>query len=635
MASSGYFNTSNQYVKYWLEVIQNWQDINNNISNVTVKVWAVRTNTGYTTWGTGSVTLKVNGTYYNSSNKDISISSSSVMLHSWTGNIGHNADGTKSLTCSASVNISGILSSSEQSYTVGLSTIPRTSSFTLNKSSCELGSSFTVNISRASSGFTHAVTFTIGGETRYMQNWNGTATSLSYTPPVTDAVYMKNSTSMGATIQVSTYSGSTLVGYTTKTLTLTCPSSIVPSFSSITVERINNYVPSSWNMYVQGKSQVKLTISGAQGIHGSTIKSYSISGGGYSGNASTLTTGVLNTSGTNKFTATITDSRGRTATKTVSINVEPYSPPRITATKYYRSNGTDTEASEGTGLWIQVNATHTNLGSKNPLSIHVASIRDLNANAVLVDQFLTSGVGKFMASGKLNTDTQYKIELIVSDGITFLPTQWLNIGTAFVTMDFKAGGKGVAIGKVAETDNLFDVDMPTMFRDKISGLHDVQLENAKYVRGKDSTNTSVKLIGFSSGDNLVIGDDGVVPKSINMYADALKLNGDHVATHGSNVNGEYYKFYDGTLICTRLYNYAKGNFSSVSGSFYFMTCDGWIFPHEFADIPVVTLTMNDGGALRFGQTRGITKSGFNSFVSSATQNNLGFGYLFIAVGRWK
>ena len=31
------------------------------------------------------------------------------------------------------------------------------------------------------------------------------------------------------------------------------------------------------------------------------------------------------------------------------------------------------------------------------------------------------------------------------------------VSTASVVMDFKSGGKGVAIGKVAETDNCFEV----------------------------------------------------------------------------------------------------------------------------------------------------------------------------------
>lgn len=87
-------------------------------------------------------------------------------------------------------------------------------------------------------------------------------------------------------------------------------------------------VPSAWGIYVQTKSKVKLTINGAAGSYGSTIKSYSITGGGYSGSASgTLTTGFLNNSGTITFKATVTDSRGRVSAGVISITVTAYSPP--------------------------------------------------------------------------------------------------------------------------------------------------------------------------------------------------------------------------------------------------------------------------------------------------------------------
>lgn len=74
--------------------------------------------------------------------------------------------------------------------------------------------------------------------------------------------------------------------------------------------------------------QSTLTINGAEGSYGSTISSYSITGGGYTSTASSFTTGSLNTSGMVTFTATVTDSRGRvSAVATVSISVVAYSPP--------------------------------------------------------------------------------------------------------------------------------------------------------------------------------------------------------------------------------------------------------------------------------------------------------------------
>ena len=62
MATSGAFTTSNKYINYRIEVTQNWQDVANNYSNVTVKVFVYRTNTGYTTYGKGTLYFGIDGT---------------------------------------------------------------------------------------------------------------------------------------------------------------------------------------------------------------------------------------------------------------------------------------------------------------------------------------------------------------------------------------------------------------------------------------------------------------------------------------------------------------------------------------------------------------------------------------------
>ena len=49
------FSTSNQFIKYRFTVTENSYSVENNSSNVTVTVNFYRTNTGYTTYGTGTV----------------------------------------------------------------------------------------------------------------------------------------------------------------------------------------------------------------------------------------------------------------------------------------------------------------------------------------------------------------------------------------------------------------------------------------------------------------------------------------------------------------------------------------------------------------------------------------------------
>lgn len=47
MATSNNFSTSNGYIIYYIDTWINSQDIGNNTSNIQVRVWAKRTNTGY------------------------------------------------------------------------------------------------------------------------------------------------------------------------------------------------------------------------------------------------------------------------------------------------------------------------------------------------------------------------------------------------------------------------------------------------------------------------------------------------------------------------------------------------------------------------------------------------------------
>ena len=123
--------------------------------------------------------------------------------------------------------------------------------------------------------------------------------------------------------------------------TITAPSSVVPTISSVTASPVNdNSVISGWGIYVYGKSKAKLTINGAAGAYGSTIRSYSITTSPNVGSASaaSYTTGLLYSSGTITVTAKVTDSRGRTATKTTTFSVYAYSAPYFSSVESYRCN---------------------------------------------------------------------------------------------------------------------------------------------------------------------------------------------------------------------------------------------------------------------------------------------------------
>lgn len=227
MATSSAMSTSNQYIKYTISITQNSQSTANNTSNVTVSVRFYRTNTGYESYGTGTVYCKINGTQYSASVKPSQkITNSGIVLFTKTLDISHGSDGKKTLTCSAWISHE-VVTSSEQSYSQALSTIYRAS--TVSATAAKMGGTSTITINRKSSSFTHTLKYTFGGTTTTIATGVGT----SYAWNVPDlASKCNNATSGTATITCITHNGSSTVGTDTCTVTISVPSETTPVFTN-------------------------------------------------------------------------------------------------------------------------------------------------------------------------------------------------------------------------------------------------------------------------------------------------------------------------------------------------------------------------------------------------------------------
>ena len=481
MPSSGIFPTSNQYIVFWIEVIQNSQNINNNTSNVTVKVWIKRTNTGYTTHGSGTVYTNIDGVQRNVSiTPSQKITSTAITIFHQDITVVHNSNGTKSLNVQVGISHDRFHSSqSTVSYNYALSTIPRASSFTLSASAIEAGKSVTLNISRASSGFTHN-TYLIFGETFTIQN--GVATSATGTIPLDVLNQIPNSATDRGTVYCDTYSGGTKIGTSSKSITITAPSNIVPTYSSLNITRVDNVVPPSWGIYVRGKSKATIEIVGAAGIYGSKISKYDISGDGQSGTSSKLTTEVLNNSGTVTFKGVITDSRGRTASKSVSITVVDYDTPKITDFTVQRCTKEGVLNDEGTYVKITPKWVYSSVNSKNTISAKVDYKTTSATSWGTATTVTTSGSSYIIGGGSISADTTYDVRLTVSDVFDTV-SKTVTIPTAKTTLDFKSGGTGIAIGKVCERDGL-EVDWDASFLKKLTVKGVLTVENDATVTKK-------------------------------------------------------------------------------------------------------------------------------------------------------
>lgn len=313
-------------------------DFNNNTSTANVKI-----GTGTDSWS---------GTY-NMSNK----SSWTVISGSTTRT--HKADGTLSLAVSGTFNDagSGIGDDSVSDADFDLPTIPRASNPSFSDGSIEAGQSTIISTNRASTAFTHDITYKFGTASGTVANDVGA--SYTWTPPLSILSGIPNAVSGTATLTTKTYNGTTLVGSHTDTITISAPASVVPTLTDITITEANAAVTAAAiGGFVQNQSKLALGIVGAAGIYGSTITNYHISAAGQSINAVSGTTpGAIDTSGTVSIIATITDSRGRTASRTETITVLPWAAPKINTFSLQRASSTGVVTEQGTYVRININAT--------------------------------------------------------------------------------------------------------------------------------------------------------------------------------------------------------------------------------------------------------------------------------------
>ena len=459
MATSGAMSTTNDKIKYTISITQNSRNTSANTSSVTVSVRVYRTNTGYTTYGTGTVYCTINGTQYTEAiTTSDKITSSGIVLFSKTLNIAHNADGTKTLATSARITHDQF-SSSSQSYSQTLTAIPRATTPTVSASSVNMGASITINMPRASSSFDHTLTYKFGSATGTIGADLGT--SKAWTVPLSLASQIPSGTSGTCTITCKTYNGSTLIGTKTVSFTAKVPSSVAPTIGSVAVADTNTAYATQFGSLVQGKSKAKFTITAA-GAYGSTITAYKtvIEGKTYTG--ASPTTAVLTGSGNVTATITVTDSRGRTATADKTFNRIPYTAPKITAFEAHRTDAAGAVNYEGSNASITAAFTISSANEKNTHSYKI----EYKAQSATTWTTLTSGTGytyskTIITGASYDPNNAYDIRLTVTDYFGSV-TKMVELPTAFTLMDFNASGRGIAFGKVSEKEGV-EFQLPAYF----------------------------------------------------------------------------------------------------------------------------------------------------------------------------
>ena len=361
-----------------LDVSEKSYSIENNTSQV--EWWVgIRSNTAYHNHYGLSETyvVNINGTVvHNAVHTPTVNSGATVWVASGTTTVSHNADGSKSISVSASFNNADrgtyLPTTGSCSGSLKLTTIPRATTPSIDKPSLDCGSAIKISGTSASSNFSHKVYVTWNGtKTQIGTIASGTTTpSFSYTIPTAWEKNIPDSTSGIATFTLETISGSTSVGSKTVNATIKVRSGVVPSIDGIEVTDANS-VCAGIGQIVQSQSRLKfaITYSGAQG---STVTSVSTKFEEQTYNGSSFTTGTVKGSGSISYTTTIYDSRGRSSQVSGKVTVSAYSSPSLTNVSANRADSSYVvDESSGTYALLHFKVGFTSLSNKNVTSFYI------------------------------------------------------------------------------------------------------------------------------------------------------------------------------------------------------------------------------------------------------------------------
>ena len=151
-----------------------------------------------------------------------------------------------------------------------------------------------------------------------------------------------------------------------------------------------------------------------------------------------------------------------------------YNPPRIVNIKMDRCDSAGTLKDDGT--YILVTCSWATDVTANTMYIRY---KRSDSSSWSVSSYTLSGtsgyVSKVVGSGSVDVEYIYNVQIEIKDSSgSTIANQ--DVSAMKYIIDFKSGGTGIAIGKAATTDNLFEVALPTQFT---GGIEYIQIPSGK------------------------------------------------------------------------------------------------------------------------------------------------------------
>lgn len=449
-----------------------------------------------------------------------------TLIKEYVLDVPHNDNGTKSCELSASWRFDGYydedyIGTITTSTIITLDTIPRSSKI-LDNSSVTIDNYCNIQWKPASTSYRYRIKFSLG-------NWNYTTGVINpkttntyaykdYYIPIEVIRQMINTESSNMNVYLGTYSdsaGTKLVGtIDKKVFNVTVPANVCPTLdaSSVTLALINNNpIIENWGIGISGYTKVKITAE-ANGIYDSTIKEYLIKGTYddiFIGSSLSYDGDIIYSSGDKNFTISAKDSRGRSSNLiSKTIYIYPYSNPKINSFAVVR------DATDSSKVKIKANWSYSDIENRNLLvaKLFYKKSSDLDWIESENDNILNNEI--ISLSDDYDESSSYHFKLVITDSLSSSNSKEIFLSTKSVSLNLKAGGKGLGIGKIAETDNL-EIGF------------DTHIMNGKALYGRDASNNPINVMQpCNSYGNLTIGFGNYEKESgnTNIYGDKIILS---------------------------------------------------------------------------------------------------------------
>ena len=380
MATSPYFNTSNQFIKYDIHVDETAVDNANNTSTVRVYVLAWRTN-NYTTDDAGTCYVSIDGTNYSQSwsygQKPISYNSDTVMFDK-TVTIPHDPDGKKTIYVSAYFQHNRF-SSNSQGFNVTLTEIPRAATLIAAQDFQDTGNpQITYNNPAGSLVTSLQACISLDGSTASVPYRDIPVDGTTYTFNLTSAerntllAATPNSNTLTVYFIVKTVlSGQTFTSSLNKVMTVVDANPTITGATYYDTNAATLAITSDDSKIIQNNSTVEFKFTTLTALKSATLASIKATINGVTQTASlsgstqsnkTLAFGTINNSYDLEATIELTDSRGNKATTTLNITMLGWELPTGKISLWRKDNYYDE-------TYIKVVSTISSLDGNNAVTI--------------------------------------------------------------------------------------------------------------------------------------------------------------------------------------------------------------------------------------------------------------------------